>query len=72
MKVTRYTGNGIDPGNCLGGHCEAFYRSDDGRYFVQGTVATRSLADSGAVVDVPSHEAVVEISPALVAAIKAL
>lgn len=72
MKLTRITANGIDPTNCLGGHCEAFYRSDDGRFFVQGAVATGGLAHSGAVVDVPSHEAIVEISPALVAAIKAI
>lgn len=72
MKLTRYTADGIDPVGCLGGNCEAFYRSDDGRYFVQGTSAAKLLTSAGALSDVPADEAVVEISPELVAAIKAL
>ena len=43
---------------CLGGACPTVYRSEDGRFFIQGYVVTKAIKGS---VNVPTGENLVEI-----------
>lgn len=57
----------LGPNNCAGGACPTLYRSNDGRYFVQGYITD---AANQSDLQIPLGESLVEINVDLIKSIK--
>lgn len=61
-----------DPGtggnSCLGGKCPAIYRSEDGRFFIQGVLVRKEIKGQ---INIPKGEAVIEVPEILLRELKA-
>lgn len=58
MKLSLYADN-----NCSTGPCPKVYKTEDGRYFVQGYIVDNQITDG---IDLPSGEQLVEVDQALI------
>jgi len=59
----------IAKNGCGGGQCPTLYRSDDGRYFVQGNTVSPDIS-AEIRESVPAGEEIVELSAEMISAIK--
>ena len=52
----------VSPTNCGSGPCPTIYKSDDGRFFVQGYLVPDNIKGQ---INLPETETIVEVNPEL-------